>query len=441
MYDEVDEINEDSGSFISTLSQKEVRVQELNEEIEEEKSAIQQLNLSISELQADILRFQNANKLYQYLKPSTIPEHTIDSEEDKVVEFNEEHTNILKAKRDLIPPLKSETEILDNNQKNAENRLTTIRSQYDDSQNSIIELQEKIRFATSESLRSARELHYVEDQISERQNEIRMMEGLKREAQAALSSLLDRANDADGLGGGRLDTEKSIISLQDQLRMVEQEIDGINDRMRRFLEEDERDIAEKENLKSTHVAAVNWAKEKEELQTELKELTQKIQKKKQTLKLTESKTTQDSFSTTRVIPLVKKWHGKKVSNAYVPEDATIESMLARLDEVKQERDSKQLKSEHEIAELIVNNSKLQDEVNRRRKALERIVTQFHSDENLMRKKIDDITEKATKEEEKLLKLIESTKIKMAQRQLKQNTPQPQQQTTSPSKLGKIASKI
>lgn len=435
MYDEVDEINEETGSFISTLSQKEIRVQELNEEIEEEKSAIQQLNLSISELQADILRFQNANKLYQYLKPSTIPEHTIDSDEDKVVEFNEEHTNILKEKRNLIPPLKSETEILDNNQKSAENRLTTIRSQYDDAQNSIIELQENVRFATSESLRSARELHYVEDQITERKNEIRMMEGLKREAQAALSSLLDRANDADGLGGGRLDTEKSIISLQDQLRMVEQEIDGINDRMRRFRAEDELDIAEKENQKSAHVAAVNWEKEKKELQDELKDLLQQIQKKKQTLKLTESKTTQDSFSATRVIPLVKKWHNKKMQNAYVPDDSTVESMLARLDEVKQERDSNQLKSEQQIAELIVNNSKLQDEVNRRRRTLERIVTQFHSDENLMRKKIDDITEKATKEEEKLLKLIESTKIKMAQRQLKQNSPQ---QTASPSKLGKTS---
>ena len=94
-----------------------------------------------------------------------------------------------------------------------------------------------------------------------------------------------------------------------------------------------------------------------------------------------------------------------------------------------------MKSEQQIAELIVNNSKLQDEVNRRRRTLERIVTQFHSDENLMRKKIDDITEKATKEEEKLLKLIESTKIKMAQRQLKQNSPQ---QTASPSKLGKTS---
>lgn len=439
MYDEVEELNDENGSFISTLSQKESRVQDLNNEIEDEKSAIQQLNLSISELQADILRFQNANKLYQYLKPSTIPEHAIDTDEDKAVEFNEEHTNILKEKRDLIPPLKAETEILDNNQKNSENRLTTIRTQYDDAQNSIVELQEKIRFVTSESLRSARELHYVEDQITERQNEIRMMEGLKREAQNALSSLLERANDADGLGGGRLDTEKSIVSLQDQLRLVEQEIDDVNGKMDRTKAEDEQDQAEKVNQESAHVAAVNWEKEKKELQEELKDLLQQIQKKKQTLKLTESKTTQDSFSTTRVIPLVKKWQNKKVPNAHVPEDATIESMLAMLDQVKQERENSQIKSEQQIAELIVNNSKLQEEVSRRRKALERIVTQFHADENLMRKKIDDITEKATREEEKLLKQIESTKIKMAQRQLKSYSPQPT--ASSPTKLGKNSPKV
>ncbi|OHT16150.1 hypothetical protein TRFO_13484 [Tritrichomonas foetus] len=408
----------------STISQKEAQVAELNESIENEKLLVQQLNLNISELQADILRFQNANKLFQYLKPSTIPEHTINSEDDTAMEFNEEHANILKDKRNLIPPLRAEVAQLEDEQANSEDRLTTLRNEFDNAQNQIVELQEKIRFANSECVRSTRELNYVQDQITERQNEIRMMEDLKREAQGALSSLLDRASDADGLGGGRLDTEKAIISLQNELRQVENEIAEIQDRIDEYKAVDEEDKAEKQKQKAAHDAAVNWQKEKVELQEEWRELMKEIQKKKNSLKTVETKQATQTYSTTRVIPLVKKWQGKKVPNANVPPEATIESMFAILDQVKAEHDSGMKKSEQEIAELIVNNAKLQEEVTRRRKALERTVTQFHADENAMRKKIDDIREKASKEEEKLLKQIESTKIKMAQRQLRSSATAP-----------------
>lgn len=419
----------DSALAQSVISDKEARVADLNEEIEQEKNAIQQLNLSISELQSDILRFQNANKLYQYLKPSTIREHVI-SDDDDQIEFNEEHQNILKEKRNLIPPVRIEIENLDTEQKINENRLSALRVDYDDAQNSIVEWQEKIRFANSESIKSTRELHYVEDQIAERRNEIRMMESLKREAQAALNSLLERATDGDGVNGQRLETEKSIRSLQTQLREVEEEMIKINERMNRFKSLEEQDIADKENEKAAHSAAVDWVREKEELQQELKELTAQIQQKKNNLKKTETKTTKNTFNTARVLPIVKKWQNKKVPNIIIP-DSSIEQMLQELDKIKLEHDNKQKQSESEIAELISNNAKLQEEVKRRRTALERIVTQFHADENSMRKKIDDIRDNADKEKEKLLKLIDATKIKMAQAQIKPQTP-----PASPNKFGR-----
>ena len=418
--------DEDTNSVDSTISSKELRLNELNESIEEEKQSIQQLNISISELQADILRFQNANKLFQYLKPSTIPEHVVDPDDDANVEFNEDHVNILKEKRNMIPPLRAEVASLEEEQTTSEDRLSALRTEYDSAQNQLVELQERIRFANSESLRSARELSYVQDQIKERDNEIKMMEDLKREAQAALSSLINRASDGDGIGGGRLDTEKAIVSLQNELRQVLNETEEIKQRIRRYEAEDLEDIRNKNEQKAHHDAAVNWAKEKQELQEEWRSLMQQIQIKKKSLKSNESKQYTQSSSTNRVIPLIKKWQGKKVPNVNVPENATIESMFQLLDQVKEEHDNGKRRSEQEIAELIVNNARLQEEVNRRRKALERTVTQFHADENAMTKKIEDIRDKASKEEEKLLKQIEATKIKMAQRQLlkKPGTSQP-----------------
>ena len=390
------------------------RLRELNSQISEVKEIIRSLNHEISELKMDIFRYENANILYRVIKPATIPEKSPSTED--FVEMNEEHQNILRDKRDRLAPLRKQVEELRVEQDINEDRLIALYQDCDQLQGELDDLVDSTRVADSDGIRAQAELRYVKDQIKERKNEIKMMQNLRREAEIALSQFIGRADNVDGLVGGRLDSEKAILSLQNELRVAHAELVELRDRIADANDYEEAEVRETDKKQHDHDTVVNWEEEREDLTEELRRLTLEIRKRKGELHVTENKLDHKQANLATLVPLIVKWRGQDGTAA--PEGATVTQLLARLEEARKDRDARMKRDQDRVAELITNNARLEKEVGKSRDALTRVVAQFRADENTMKREVDELRAKSDAEEQRLLKQIELTKLKIAQNKLR-----------------------
>ena len=396
------------------ISSREAQLQELQAQIAEVKTEVRSLNHKISDLKQDIFLFENANILFRVMKPSTIPEKSPST--DDFVEMNEEHQNILREKRDRLAPLRQQVQTLQAEQEVDQKRLEVLYNDCSDMQDELDDLIDNTRVADSEAMRGQCELRYVKDQIKERKNEIKMMQSLRREAETALSQFVDRADSVDGLAGGRLDTEKAILSLQNELRVAHAQLIELRDRIADANDYEQSEVLETEKKQRDHDSAVNWEEERRDLTEELRRLTLEIRRRKGELTATESKLDNRQAALATLIPLIVKWRGQDGVEA--AEGATVESLLADLGEARRERDARMKRDQDRVAELITNNARLEKEVGKSRDALTRVVAQFRADENTMKREVDELRSKSDAEEQRLLKQIELTKLKIAQNKLR-----------------------
>ena len=390
------------------------QLQTLNARISEVKSEVRNLNHEISRLHSDIFHFENANILYRAIKPSTIPEKSPSTEE--FAEMNEEHTNILRDKRDRLEPLRKQVEQLNRTQEIDNERYNVLCQECDDLQDELDDLIDNTRVADSEGMRAVCELRYVKDQIKERKNEIKMMQNLRREAEIALSQFINRADEVDGLVGGRIDSEKAILSLQNELRVANAELIELRDRIADANDCEDSEVRECEKKQEEHNAVVNWAEEREDLQNELREITQEIRMRKGALTVTENTLDRRQAKLATLQPLILKWRGR--DGVAPAEDTTVEKLLIELDKARKERDERLRRDQDRVAELITNNARLEKEVGKSRDALTRVVAQFRADENTMKREVDELRAKSDAEEQRLLRQIELTKLKLAQNKLR-----------------------
>lgn len=396
------------------IAEKEGRLEELKAQIDDTKSNIHSLNEQLASLKSSITSFENANKMFRHMTPVTIPEQDVD--EDEEYEINEEHLTILKEKRNLIPPLLAKITEINHEKTQAEEQLEKLREDCVDFSKEILDLNEEIRSANSEISRIQNECFYVQEQVSERNTEIKSMETLKRDAESAYSELLERARNFETADGGKLDTEKQIISFQEQLRQIESEIAEIEYRMMEADAQDQKDVNDAKQQQQVLEKAVDWQAERNDLQNELKKLREGIASRKSTLTTNENHITQKQESLAKYGPLVKKWRGKltdaDLSEAEI-QDKTIQQLWNEMESSRVESEESQKNAERELSELVLQNAKLEEEVNRKRMMLERAITQAHSDQFQLRKRINDKRSAAMIEEQKLLQHIQKTKLKIA----------------------------
>jgi chromosome segregation ATPase len=161
-----------------------------------------------------------------------------------------------------------------------------------------------------------------------------------------------------------------------------------------------------------HMEAVNWSKEKEELRQELDGLLEEIRNRKSSVKATDSKLNARQSTFENILPLLKKWQGK--ATAEVPEDATIPGLIQQWKDAKVEHDERLKSEQDEVAQLISDNSKLEDKVGKKKAALDRSVDQFHALEAQMLKSIEEAKQQADSQEQKLQKQIAKAKLNIGQ---------------------------
>lgn len=400
------------------IQEKENRLFDLRAQIEQTKRNVEILQNNISDAKAEITSIENSNRMLRKAQPITIPERPVDKEGP--INLNEDHLNLLNAKKNMLPPLYAQVKKLEEEQEQYELQLEQIRAENDDFQTEITELQEEIRASNAESNKTQTQYGYVQGQLQERTNEVHLLERLKRDAEQAYAQMVDRANNYDTLEGGRLDTEKTIISLQDQLRQVEFDIKSTEERIHQAKKEEKEHEDEIKREKEELDSNVNWAAEKEDLERELKELTEEVRRKKEEINKAHHKNTNFQAEFTKYAPFVKKWKGKIPNEVYndPANNLTIKELWKQLKEAEKNYEQLQKQSEKEMREVMTKNAKLEEEVARKRSSLERSISQFHADEFSSRKRIEEKREKSAAEEDRLLGQIEEAKLKLAQKQLR-----------------------
>jgi predicted nucleic acid-binding Zn-ribbon protein len=391
---------------------QEARLQQLRYQIIEAKTRVQSLHQEISTTKMGIVNTENDARLAQHRKPLTIPERPGTG----TVELNEEHEEILRTKRDLLPSLVQSVIDLQEERTQLESDLALIVSESNDFETELVDLNEATRQSTTESTRLQSELMYSQKQISERKNEIRLLERLKGEANTAYAQLVDRAENFEGIDGGRLDLESSIENLKSQLSAIREEVAQLEIDIDDANTENRRDLANIYAKRQQFAEAVDWTVERDDLRRELEALTREIQDRKADVNVGEQRNIVKQQSLAKYGPVVAKWKGK-TGDGEVP-DKTVAQLWSEMEDAKRVSDEIIRDSEREMSELLMKNAKLEAELARRKTTVERSISYFYAEEHQFRKRIEDRRQNAEDEEKKIIAQIQKTKLKLAQKHLR-----------------------
>ena len=212
------EDSESKSTLKSDISDKENTLYTLNEQIQKTKLRIQDLKSKISVKETEILRFENANKMFKYLQLSslanisiphqnnseldTASESTNKSESDS--ELTQEYRDRLDEKRNQIPPLFTQVDNLEKEQNHYDEIIQDLRYECQELDKDSIELKEEIRITNLESSKIHDEIVFTKKQIKDRQREIKTLENLKSEVDNTLMKLNDHEISLENAENGRL---------------------------------------------------------------------------------------------------------------------------------------------------------------------------------------------------------------------------------------------
>lgn len=404
----------DTEELIREISEKKERLNSINSDIQNTVNEIKHYNTEISEIQNDITNFTNANRLFESIEVTSISARSLNETPPEIpVVLNDEHIEIITKKRSNIRQLKQTAQDLAQEQQVLESQLFENLMEVSNSNNKIIELKEAFRNHESHSTYLQSKVAWLKDQLSERINECNLINQTKREAEQALAALKDRVISNTVQPGGRLDLEKTILSLQNQYNKLMTDIDNLKNHINEDtrLREESKENANRQTTEQN--SSVNWQNERAQLREDLARLNQEIQAKKQKVQTLEKSVSKKAAAFEKHAPLVKKW-SSKLESVEVPEDS-VAQLYEKINQTKAQKEAEQKKHHEEMTSLLVENAKLEKEVARKRLALNRIVEQFHTDEAAMKKENEERKTQYEVEEKKLLDQINIFKIKIAQK--------------------------
>jgi chromosome segregation ATPase len=396
-------------------AEREGRVKALHGQVAAETDQVTELSRKVSAKRLEKEIAIGDRVAGQRWKPVTMPEREVDPKALSIYEFNEDHGNLLRAKRDEVAPLLAEVERLRLEKNTLEDELGNLVGEVEDFQTDVTEWTEAICRTSAEGDRLQTESEYLEKQLAERRTEIRMLERLKADADAAYSQLAERAANGDALRGGRLDVEKSIDNLRNQLSDVRAQIAAAESELGRLEDDTQAADAQLQTRRENFEEAVDWQSERQDLRAELKSLLEEIANRKSCLTTGEQRNAARIASITKYGPLVTKWQGRTGPDA--PPAKSIAQMWQEMEEAKKKSAAMIEVAEKELNDLMARNAKLEDEVARSRQVLERTISQFYAEENQFRKRIDERRQKAEAEENKLLRQIQDARLRLAQKHL------------------------
>jgi hypothetical protein len=398
---------------MEVMAERQDLLTEISDEIFEVKKSIYDVFHHLNVVKGEIFDFENANLLFRHAKRPSLPEKI--PSHDVVVELNDDHAEILKQKRNHVAIQQAEIDQLQEKQAIDMENLNRVREGCRDLDISMLNLTDELNRAEGDIARLQGELHYVDSQIRERKSEVKMMQELKREAERILARVVETSHGIIEDDGGRLDCEKAIVSLQGSIKAVDGELLSIRSDMNKDAADDAAQEEEWRRKVSSYEAVVDWETEERELKAELKRLQIAIRTKSSEVTSAEQKVSNQASIAARVAPILKKWSkSADIENTVVPDDCSVQQLIYDLDQVMRERYGRLKRNEDEILNLLSANGRLETQIGKSRAALERMIAQFQTDEDIAKKEIEDIVLKAKEEEEKLICQIERARLKVGQ---------------------------
>ena len=409
-------MNEPSLLLQTRVEEKENRLQQINIQIEDLNNNIFELTKTITQSKNDITSFKNANTLYKYLETASKTDRILSNNQiDENISLNDEHIEIIKNLKNKIFPLANEATLLLEQQKELENRLFLMREECDHLNLIIFQDKEQIRTTSIENNLILMNINLLKEQLIERTNEIRSLEQLRREVENSLNSIKDKALICNNNDGGRLDLEKNIISLQSQIQTFENEIFILNNRITQLKNLENEQIKNNEIQEKNHNLIVDWKSEQIELKNQLENLLNEIKEQKNILNIKEKNNIKEINELDKYLPLIKKW--KSQLNIIKVPTESLEVLWKDLNNLIIQNNSNNQNLEKKLIDIVNKNEKLQKELDRKKNYLDRIISQFHFEENLNYKQLEEEKEFYLKEEINLLKKIKELKLKVAQNYL------------------------
>jgi len=410
-------VAESTSSIKMSIEEKKKLLDDINMKIQALIDEIKEINREIYLIKGEITNFMNANRLYDYLNDVSKGNRELncDAIDDKAV-LNDEHIEILKNKQNSIAVLENASNELFIEQKVLENRLASLRSDFYETSSELLENKELSRRLSSECYMINMDIKSLNDQDSEISSELRIKEQTRRDSEKALQKLNEKTSLLMNSEGGHLDLEKMVSSLQQQVLGLDSDISKANQRIahakHESLELSEKDLMEL----SYHQSTVDWTREKKELKDELQKLNEEIKEKKTGVQAQEKSTSADLGLIEKYSPLLKKW-ADQLHTTRTPKDsiATLDNNLEKSAKTK-EKQKKAL--ERELVEVISLNQRHTKELEKKRALLDRIVTQFHADEALSQKNLQDKRQCLIEEQCALKAKIAEAKLRQAQKYVK-----------------------
>lgn len=401
--------------FEQQISEKKERFASVKTDIMSTTESIKDLNIKIAKVENDISKYKGANKLFEALKNTSEIVRAPAQPQMASVELNDEHLEIIAKKRSAIRPLKDKMKNLSRQQEVLENQLFDTRLDISEELNEICCLKEALRETSDKSTYIQAKNAWLRDQLSETINEKKQFNQMRREAEAALASLKERAVSNTTLEGGRLDLEKSICSLQDQYNSLKVEIDKLKGELNQIAKDKQQMNEDKEKQSKEIKSSVNWENEKQQLKKELADITEQLANRKKEVTSKEKVASRETNHYEKYAQYVKKW-SLKLNETELPSES-VSALYDSLNASKEEIANKLQEKNERMSQLVIENAKLEKELSRKKKALNRVVDQFHSDESTMKKSTEEKRRKFQEEEKKLLAQIDEAKIKLAQKYL------------------------
>lgn len=391
------------------LDERQAQYNQLVEDVKSSYSDIEALNISIVEKQKQIILAKLKNTILRARKPTTLKYNPNPSEGE--YEINPEHRVILNNKMNNIKPMYSEIEGYDAKQREL---LLALDSIFVDAREENVKKVD-LSIQEYEILNSIDEasnrVYILKKHNTETELRIQTLNSLKQEGEAAFLKLRQREVEFEDSLGGRLDCLKEIPNLQAQLYELDTQLKQMKLRIINSNDEEKKRQEEFDKSNQIHNTAVNWVREKEQLLQELKDLKDQIEIQEKGLQDDQKKANSENLKVKRYSQMVQKYKDRFDSI-----DEPIESineLWEQREMLRSEIESKKHEKESQIAELIAKNTKLSEEINRRRPKPDNLKIIFQTEQNNL--KMTNSQDNFKMQEESLLKQIQIARLKLAEK--------------------------
>jgi len=393
--------------------ERKLKQESLEEEIRKHNDSLIDLNERIYHLHESLTSEIHKNIRLKNETGSTINVPHVIRELAKGEKLNIEHKSILKTKYDSIQPVIDEIFNMESQRTVLQNELDTIRNDCHNNYCSIVSLKEEQRILNMEYIELTERSISLQNFIQDKNTECKMLSQIRSEALIALGKLEARETEFESSQGGLFDCNKEVGSLQKRLNNVNEQIETLQSSIQQINNENDTVIAKFQMDNQNHNSSVNWIVEKKELTKELSSIKEELRKRSNVVSSKEKVVSKESNDYQKYYKIYKKW-SNNLENVEIPNES-LECLWDKYETLSKHNTHITDQYKDDLDLLTDLNIKLQDDLEKKKAQLDRIISSFDLQGNNERLKIEKDMKEADEMESSLLSQIQELRMKEAEK--------------------------